>query len=71
MDKRIILPSNFRQRTIPEFYSEIREDIIGILCAMGNICDLQGHQKEYDTLHSALSKNLLLLDAMFQDKLYD
>lgn len=65
MDKRIILPSNFRQRTIPEFYSEIREDITGILCAM------QGHQKEYDTLHSALSKNLLLLDAMFQDKLYD
>ena len=50
-------------------YYEIRDDISMILCRMGDICDLNDKQEEYDLLHTELSKNLVYLDRMYKDAL--
>lgn len=47
-------------------YFEIRDDISMILCRMGDICDLNDKQEEYDLLHSELSKKLVYLDRMYK-----
>lgn len=54
-----------------DLYIDTREDISMLLCAMGEICDLNGQQAEYDNLHSELADKLILLDFMFKEKFMD
>lgn len=71
MYRKIITQEIYAGRKKMDLYIDIREDISMLLCAMGEICDLNRQQAEYDNLHSELADKLILLDFMFKEKFMD